>query len=279
MLPLPSSRPAERAHEARCLFAQLQVPASKAGRTRQLLAADDVPCDGRWDEGLLFRTGNVPNQLLTVDLRSDDGTAAAPDEVLLQRFRSRTRRDVRASLRTDLEIERPVDDATIRIAYGLIEENGREHGYATRSWADLGPTILAQVATGEAVIHLARADGEPVGAHYGVIAGRRLTYMMGGTRRLHPDPHVGHFLHWQVMVHARSLGLDGYDLTTYGNAGVRRFKEGFQPTLEPFVEARHLVLRRAATAAFLAGYDQLRSRKATTARWARRLRSVRGPHR
>lgn len=265
----------ERARARRCLFAQLQVPASASGRTRRLLDERDVPLIAPWTEGLLFRTGNVPNQLLTVDLLAEGGEGPASDDELLSRFRSRARRDVRSSLRSDLTIERPTDEEGIRLAFSLIEENGIEHGYATRSWSDLGPTIVAQVADGEAVIHLARQGDRPVAAHYGVIAGRRLTYMMGGTRRVVPDPRAGHFIHWHAMAHARALGLEGYDLTTYGNTGVRRFKEGFQPTLDPFVAPRHLVLNRPGTAIFLAGYEQLRARKAATARWARRLRSTR----
>lgn len=262
----------DHASDLRAMFVQMQVAASLGKGGEWLLGAEDVRLRSPWVEGILFRTGNVPNQLLLVSLeplRLDPS-----GESLLKSFKSRTRRDVRASLRSPLTIELALDESAIRAGYEQIERNGDAMGYATRSWGDMRDQLVQQVLSGSAAVHVARMDGEAVGAHYGLIAGQKLTYMMGGTQRLHPDPNVGHFLHWHVMQYAAVNGIYQYDLTTYGNEGTRRFKEGFMPEITPFVEPRHVVMNRPATALFLRGYRTLRQNKATAARVARRIRPL-----
>ena len=89
------------------------------------------------------------------------------------------------------------------------------------------------------VILVARQQGIDLGVHYGVIAGQRYNYLMGGTVRAQPDLGVGHFLHWMAINRAKDLGLMGYDLTSGGSSGVMRFKMGFGPShvkFDSFVE-------------------------------------------
>jgi lipid II:glycine glycyltransferase (peptidoglycan interpeptide bridge formation enzyme) len=72
-------------------------------------------------------------------------------------------------------------------------------------------------------------EGQFLGAHYGVLAGQRWSYLMGGTTRTEKDYKVGDFMQWQAMKIARALGLRGYDLTSWGSPGVMEFKKGFSP--------------------------------------------------
>jgi lipid II:glycine glycyltransferase (peptidoglycan interpeptide bridge formation enzyme) len=99
-----------------------------------------------------------------------------------------------------------------------------------------------------------------VGAHYGVVAGRRYSYIMGGTERIE-SLKTGHILHWSAMKKARDLNLLGYDFTSGGSPGVMRFKMGFRPDHIHFIEPRYYVFSEARYKVFNLVYP-----------WARRHR-------
>lgn len=239
---------------------QMQFPCSADQESPSLLTRLDLPEEHRAREGMVFRTGNVPNQMLWIDFPTDvEGEAW--NEKMLMTFASRTRRDIRSSLRSGLELFEAKTEAELKTAYSVIVKNGEELGYATRSWDEFGESLIEQVSKGQAIVLTARRDGQTLGAHYGLIGGRKWTYMMGGTVRVQPDPKIGHFLHWHVILRAKSLGLLGYDLTTYGNEGVRLFKSGFRPVCIPFIPPRYYVFSPVPYFAFSKVYPFLRRRK------------------
>ena len=196
----------------------------------------------------------------------EDSRSDSWEEDMLTGFSKGTRRDIRLSQRQQLEVREPRGEAELRQAYSIIERNGRTQGYATRTWDDVGPTLLEQTAKRQAVMLVAWHHDRAVGAHYGVLAGRRYSYVMGGTARVDGSLRIGHFIHWMAIRKARELGLAGYDFTSGGSGGVMRFKMGFRPQHIPFVSPRYHIFSRWRFEVFTRSYSWLRKHKALTAR-------------
>ena len=180
------------------------------------------------------------------------------------------------SEKNGLSLLRLTKEPELKEAYSIIELNGQEQGYSTRSWEAFGPTLIEQVHKGQAVVLVACREGQILGAHYGVLAGRRWSYLMGGTVRTDKDYNVGAFLHWQVIKTARAMGLRGYDLTSWGSSGVAQFKMGFRPTHIEFSSPQHFILSPWRFTGFMKIYPALKKYKRTFARYARFLSRING---
>ena len=158
----------------------------------------------------------------------------------------------------------------------MIEETARNKGYAVRAYQEFCPTMERQISKRHAVMSVVKKDGKILASHYGVIAGRRLGYSMGGTRRTEVDYKSGHFLHWNVMILAKKMGLDAYDFTSLGPEGVLRFKRGFNPTLYTFDTEYYKILSRPKYLLFDRLFPLMQRHKKTLARLAYRMSGKRG---
>jgi len=249
---------------------QLKIPFTHKFIDPAILSTVTMPRDAPHREGFPFDLMAVPNQMLWIDF----GNAASQEEWeahMLKRFSSGKRRDIRLSEKNGLSVRRVTKESELKDAYSVIELNGREQGYSTRSWDEFGPTLIEQVRKGQAVVLVVCRDGQILGAHYGILAGRRWSYLMGGTVRTKEDYNVGAFLHWQVMKTARDMGLRGYDLTSWGSSGVAQFKKGFRPTQVEFASPQYFVLSQWRFTAFMKLYPMLKRHKSTFARYAKLL--------
>jgi hypothetical protein len=258
------------ARKVRASFFQLQVPYSSQVTLPATLDNIDMPEEHGHHRGLPFRTTSAPNQMLWIEY---DQGASDDDwrEQMLSRFSSNTRRDIRSSERTGLAIIEARTEVELKRAYKVIEMNGREQGYSTRTWSEFGGTLIDQVQRGQAIVLVAHLDGEYLGAHYGVIAGQRYSFIMGGTIRTAKAYNVGRFVQWEAMKRARVMGLMGYDLTSSGSPGVMRFKMGFRPTQIRFDEPHYYVLSKAGYVAFRVIYSVLLRHKGTVGRILSRI--------
>ena len=246
---------------------QLKIPFTDDFTDPAILPTITMPTDPSHRDGFPFDLMAVPNQMLWIDfgnIACDETWEAS----MLKRFSSGKRRDIRMSERNALSVHRVTEKPELKDAYAVIELNGQEQGYSTRSWEEFSPTLIEQVQKGEAVVLVACREGQILGAHYGVLAGRRWSYLMGGTVRTDKDYNVGAFLHWQVMKMARAMGLRGYDLTSTGSSGVAQFKMGFRPTHIKFASPQCFVLSHWRFAAFMKMYPALKKYKRTFARYA-----------
>lgn len=247
---------------------QLKIPFAEKFADPAVLPSITMPAGVSPQEGFPFGIMAVPNQMLWIDY----GNTASDDEwevQMFQRFSSNKRRNIRLSEKNGLSICQVATEYELREAYSIIELNGREQGYGTRSWEEFGSTLIEQVHKGQAVVLLARRDGQVLGAHYGVLVGKRWSYMMGGTLRTEKDYKVGDFVHWQAMKTAHAMGLRGYDLTSWGSSGVVQFKMGFRPTHIEFASPQYFVLSRLKFAAFTKIYPTLKRHKSAFARYAK----------
>jgi hypothetical protein len=249
-----------------CLL-QLKIPFTEDFSDPAILPKIQMPEDDSHRSGFPFDVLTVPNQMVWIEY----GTIASNEEWELEMFRRFTnnkRRDIRGSERNGLSMIRVTEESELRRAYSLIELNGREQGYSTRSWEEFGPTLTEQVNKGQAIVLVACRGEQFLGTHYGVLAGQRWSNLMGGTVRTGKNYNVGAFLHWQAMKAARTMGLRGYDFTSWGSQGVMEFKKGFNPIDVKFGTPHYFVLSRLRFSAFMKVYPTLRKYKSTFARYA-----------
>lgn len=260
----------DHARARSAILLQLQVPVSRTlPAPRAALSAISLPSTPAPHEGYAFRSGNAPGEMLWLEFPR----ASSPAEcelALFQNLPSRMRRDIRAAERAGVTVTLAATPDERRTAYGLIEETARSKGYGIRPWADISGTIEAQTSRGQAVMLVAKFDERLVAVNYAVLAGQRMTYMMGGSVRLHRNVPVGAALHWNSIRFAIAADLLGYDFGARGPAGVREFKEGFGPQLIEFEAPRYYVLAPVRFQLFTRVYPWLRRHKSTVARLLRR---------
>jgi lipid II:glycine glycyltransferase (peptidoglycan interpeptide bridge formation enzyme) len=249
---------------------QLKIPFTEEFSDLAILPKIEIPICPYHGEGFPIDFLAVPNQILWIDY----GKPTSNDEWesrMFQRFSSSKRRNIRISEKNGLSVLRVTTEAELRRAYSLIELNGREQGYSTRSWENFGPTLVEQVNKGQAIVLVTSRDGQFLGAHYGVLAGQRWSYVMGGTLRTEKDYKVGDFMQWQAMKLARAMGLRGYDLTSWGTSGVMEFKKGFCPTHIKFGSPHYFVLSRLRFSIFMKVYQAIKKHKSMFSRFANLL--------
>jgi lipid II:glycine glycyltransferase (peptidoglycan interpeptide bridge formation enzyme) len=249
---------------------QLKIPFTKAFADPAVLPTVTMPTGSAHRDGFPFDLMAVPNHMLWIEF----GNVAPDDEweaQILMRFSSNQRRNIRLSEKNGLSLLRVTKESELKEAYSIIELNGREQGYSTRSWEEFGSTLAEQVNKGQAVVLVASREGQFLGAHYGVLAGQRWSYVMGGTLRTEKDYKVGAFMHWQAMKTAHAMGLRGYDLTSRASSGVAQFKNGFRPTHIEFGSPQHFILSHWRFTAFFKIYPTLKKYKRAFARYAKFL--------
>jgi len=233
---------AERAREAGAMALIVQPPVPRSPALPQMLLPDEhLPPHP--DLATRMRLPGMAVEEMMWIVFSRDGVVSSWEEGLLSTFTQNTRRDIRSALRSRLALMEPEDPEQMRAVYGVIEANGRTQGYATRTWDELGETIIEQVRRRQALLFGVTFENMLVGAYYGVLAGRRLSYIMGGTVRVGGGLKVGHFAQWMAIKKAHERGMAGHDLTSFGTPGVNSFKMGFNPDIIEFVPARQLVFQ------------------------------------
>jgi len=224
---------------------QLQVPFTGQDKRPYLYESISLPEPSSTLEGFPFTVGSVANQFLMVDLDIEESEETW-EESMLMSFKAKTRKSIRKVEREDLlHIREATNDSDIKDAYNLMILNGVEQGYSTRSWEEFGPTLKEQVQKKQAILLTVFKDDLLMGVHYGVIAGESYNYVMGGVRRLEKDYLVGHFMQWNAMKKAKSLGLKTYDFTSTGTPGVFKFKIGFNPQQYIFDKSYYYILSKS----------------------------------
>lgn len=264
----------KRARDRHCVLLQVMPAVAETGEHPFLMPHASMSLPG-FEKGAPFGSGIAPSEMNLLDF-PEATTLEDWREKMLARFAGKAKRNIKTAEKRGIQMIKATSAADIQTAYSIIEDNGRQQGYSTRSWVDFGEHLQKQVALGHAIVLLARYQGAPVGAHYGVIAGRRLSYMMGGTVRMKPDLNVGYLLQWTAMTNAYLLGLRGYDLTSGGTASVGSFKASFNPTHVRLLGPRYEVLAPLRFQLLRRVYPMLRRNKATVGAALSRINKVLG---
>jgi len=164
-------------------------------------------------------------------------------ELVRENYKPATRRDVNKSARMSHELRFARQAEDIKTAYALIELNAETQGYAVRSWADFGQTLISMIQKGCCFMPCCWNEGELKGTLMVFDVGKKLHYIMGATLREEKDLMVGHFLQDQVIQIGIRKGYDFYDISMGGSTGVVRFKEGFGGDVVRLSEPRYWVLK------------------------------------
>jgi hypothetical protein len=252
---------------------EVKVPFNEKSSDSAILTRMEMPINASPHYGFPFDIMTVPDQLVWIEY----GKTSSNEEWqsrMFDRFSTNKRRDIRNSERNGLSVLRVTDESELQKAYSIIELNGREQGYDTRSWEEFGSMLVEQVNKRQAIVLVASRDGQFLGAHYGVLAGQRWSNLMGGTVRTGKNYNVGAFLHWQAMKAAQALGLRGYDFTSWGSPGVMEFKKGFNPIELKIANPHYFVLSHFWFSAFLKVYPAAKRYKSTFARFATLLNQM-----
>jgi hypothetical protein len=251
---------------------QLHFPCSAEYDLPALLPAAKLPDLPSSQIGIAIKDGHAHNEMLWIDIpaRLDD---EAWRDLALQSFGQYHRKKIRQAGRNGLEAVEASTEVELRDAYSVIEENASLQGYHVRTWKDVGAMLIEQVNSRQAIMLMARHQGRNIGAHYGMLAGRRYTYALGGILNEGRALKAGYFLQWEAMKKAKRLGFFGYDLTSVGTPDVWEFKRGFRPKHVPFVEPRYFVFSELRYKAFSWAYLKLRERREPVLKI---LRAVRG---
>lgn len=210
-----------------------------------LLPSIELPID-RYPlhNGLPFRLTPIPNQLFLIDLmQSNEGKSW--EETMLASFDRHARRRIKKSTEFNLEFKEVTNKDDVKEAYDLFVTNGETQGYKTRSWDDYGEIVMSQISKKQARVFIVTHNGELLTSHYGLIAGQRYYYVLGGTKRTEVDYSAGHFLHWNIMKIAKEMKLEAYDFGSVGSQGVLRFKKSFKPERTIFDEPQYYVFSKS----------------------------------
>lgn len=206
-----------------------------------LLADLDFSLELDLHKGLPFKMTPIPQLLFLIDLQPYQN-GKSWEENMLASFDRHARRRIKKSMEHPLEFVEATTDNEIQKAYQLFVNNGKTQGYSTRTWEDFGHIILKQIINQEARVFNVIINGEIICSHYGIIAGKRYFYILGGTKRTETDYSVGHFMHWNIMKVAHEMKLEAYDLGARGTSGVFRFKKSFKPKYIPFDPPKYYIL-------------------------------------
>lgn len=213
-------------------------------------------------EGHHFPYVYSSNGLNWIDLKN------ATEDSLLERFKSSTRRDIRAAMRKEMEVVFLETDAQVKTGYDLCLANAASNGYVLRDWASFGTTLLSLVGKGTAKFIGVYKDNDLKGAILLVKAGNFYTYILGGTKKEKPDLLPGHLLQWEAIRLSLREGLDGYNISLGGSEGVMAFKDSFATEHLLFEQSRyHWVLRPTLFRSYRFFDKRMKPYKKTIARW------------
>ena len=146
----------------------------------------------------------IPPTTVLVDLEGDDNA-------ILSQMKSRTRRNIRKGLKSDLVI-RDGRDSDIPIVFSWMEEAGKRNPYY---FYDLDYYQKAMdILGGEDILKLfvAEIEGEPVSAIYVGALGDWAVFKWGASSGEHYDKRPNELLHWHAIQWSKSIGCKHYDL-------------------------------------------------------------------
>jgi hypothetical protein len=203
---------------------QLKIPFTEEFSDAAILPRIRMPINAPHRYGFPFDVMAVPNQMLWIKYGNTTSNEEWESQ-MLNRFSSSKRRDIRISEKNGLSVLQVTEGSELKKAYSVIELNGREQGYSTRSWEEFGPTLADQVNKGQAIVLVACREGqflEPLRCF-----GWAKVELSDGEQLEQKKTTMLELFCTGVMKTARAMGLRGYDLTSWGSTGVMEFKKAF----------------------------------------------------
>lgn len=208
------------AFKRKCDIIQLSVPSSAVIQEQFSL-------------GKLINSVPSFGQLNLITIPTSEASPAI-QEKLLSGFSKKGRRDVRYSLKQDVNVRIARSLVDLEAGYRLIEENSKSKGYRVREWDKFGKFLQSGFTDGTVFMLLAEFNNAVVGSMLLERSSDTLNYTMGGNRRMVPDKLIGYRLQISAMLLCSELGIPFYNISTGGNVHVMNFKNRFNPVANTF---------------------------------------------
>ena len=176
------------------------------------------------------------------------------EDEILRGMRQRTRRALRKGLKNHIEVTTSTDPADIHEFYQIQLQTAKRHEFVSFSEDFLTKQFAALAPHGEAVLYIAKHQGQILAENFMIFYGNEASYHYGVSSELGTKLSGAPLLHMQAMRDARERGIKRYsfwgivgeDETWHRFYGVSRFKRGFGVDELKYTPAHDLVLHPAA---------------------------------
>ncbi len=170
-------------------------------------------------------------------------------EGILEAMESKTRYNIRLSLKKGMELTGDCRKEDIKTFYDLLVETAVRDGFLIRSYDYFIGIWEELIEWGLGRLFLARYEGEAIAGTLALIFGKKCWYIYGASSNRHRNLMPNHALQWEMIKWAKSQGCILYDFRAVpcephdGHPlwGLYRFKKGFGGQLFRFVGEYDLV--------------------------------------
>lgn len=176
------------------------------------------------------------------------------EDEILKGMRQRLRRALRKAEKNGITVETSTDPADIQNFYEIQLQTAKRHDFVSFSEDFLEKQFAAFAPNGEAVLYIAKYQGEVLAENFMIFYGNEASYHYGVSSELGTKLSGAPLLHLQAMRDARERGIGRYNLwgivgedeTWHRFYGVSQFKRGFGVDELKYVPAHDLVLKPLA---------------------------------
>ena len=171
-------------------------------------------------------------------------------EEILKNMRQRLRRALRKAEKNQITIEKTSDPKAIHDFYQIELQTAKRHDFYAFSEDFLTKQFAAFAKNDEAVLYIAKLNGEILAENFMIFYGNEASYHYGVSSELGTKYSGAPLLHMEAMRDARKRGIKRYNFwgivdendTKHRFYGVSVFKRGFGVEELKYLEARDLVL-------------------------------------
>lgn len=172
------------------------------------------------------------------------------EEEILKNMRQRLRRALRKAEKIQITIEKTSDPKAIHDFYQIELQTAKRHDFYAFSEDFLTKQFAAFAKNDEAVLYIAKLNGEILAENFMIFYGNEASYHYGVSSELGTKYSGAPLLHMEAMRDARKRGIKRYNFwgiveendTKHRFYGVSVFKRGFGVEELKYLEARDLVL-------------------------------------
>ena len=174
------------------------------------------------------------------------------EDEIMKNMRQRLRRALRKGAKAGIEIEKSTDPKDIETFYNIQGETARRHHFVEFSEDFLEKQFAAFAPNNEAVLYIAKYNGEILAENFMIFYGNEASYHYGVSSELGTKLSGAPLLHMEAMRDARKRGMERYNLwgivgedeTSHRFYGVSVFKRGFGVDELKYTPAHDLVINR-----------------------------------
>lgn len=174
------------------------------------------------------------------------------EEEILAGMRQRLRRALRKAEKNQITIEKTTDQSAIREFYQIELQTAKRHSFYTFSEKFLTNQFAAFAKNHEAMLYIAKKDGQILAENFMIFYGNEVSYHYGVSSELGTKYSGAPLLHLEAMRDARKRGIGRYNFwgivgeneTKHRFYGVSVFKRGFGVTELKYLPAQDLVVNK-----------------------------------